>query len=140
MVPDALVERIAARVAEEHPREAGGFLACRRRGPRLRAMRHVGLPNESSDPRRRFRTVVDERAPTPPRVFYHSHTSPASPSGLTRLDERNIPEPFALVVFAPRGEPTSYRAFKRGLLRWREMAAEREATDGEGRERLPRLG
>lgn len=121
-------------MAAAHPEEAGGFLACTRHYSRLHAEGHVALPNESPTPRRRFETVIDDRVPRPPRVFYHSHPNARSPSGLTRLDERSIPEPFALIVFAPHGPALSYRAFKRGLLRWRELAVESERT----RTRLPR--
>lgn len=93
------------------------------------------MVNDSPTPKRRFETTVDDRAPPPPRVFYHSHTSPASISGLTTVDKRSIPEPFAIVVFAPRETALSYRAFKRGLLDWRELRVESTST----RSRLPRL-
>ncbi|WP_254273396.1 Mov34/MPN/PAD-1 family protein [Haloarcula marina] len=140
VVAPTVRERVAATVAAAHPREAGGFLACERRGDRLYATDHVELDNEASEPRRRYVTTVDERAPPRPRVFYHSHTSPASPSGLTQTDRRHIPEQFALVVFAPHGDPYSYRLFKRGLLPWRELPVETGETDAaENRSRLPRL-
>lgn len=134
VIPPDVRGDLDSHVVGEFPDEAGGFLACERRGDRLRATRHVPLLNGSETPRRRFETVIDERAPPPPRVFYHSHTSASSPSGLTRIDERSIPEPFALVVFAPHGRPLSYRLFKRGLLQWREHPVE----DGEGA-RLERI-
>jgi len=122
-------------VTDEYPKEAGGFLACERRGRRLRATRHVPVLNGADTPERRFETVVDDRVPPPPRVFYHSHTRADSPSGLTTVDERSIPEPFALVVFAPQSAPLSYRAFKRGLLHWQELPVEDVAE----RTRLARL-
>ncbi|WP_411718600.1 hypothetical protein, partial [Natronomonas sp.] len=121
--------------AAAHPHEAGGFLRCARCGDRLRATGHVPVVNDSPSPRRRFETTVDDRAPPPPRVFYHSHTTPESISGLTPVDRRSIPEPFAIVVFAPREAALSYRAFKRNLLRWRELPVESSST----RSRLPRL-
>jgi hypothetical protein len=95
----------------------------------------VPIPNDSTTPRRRFETTVDERAPPPPRVFYHSHTSPESVSGLTGVDERSIPEAFALVVFAPHGDVLSYRGFKHGVLNWQELRIEADTT---GRQ-LPKL-
>jgi proteasome lid subunit RPN8/RPN11 len=126
---------IASHVAADHPREAGGFLGCVRRGNRLYSTHHVPLSNESSTPKRRFETTVDDRVPPPPRVFYHSHTSASSPSGLTRVDKRSIPEPFALVVFAPHQTVLSYRGFKHRLLGWHEIRIE-TSTD---RTRLARL-
>ncbi len=126
---------VASHVADAHPREAGGFLGCARRGDRLCSTRHVTLSNDSPTPTRRFESVVDDRAPPPPRLFYHSHTSASSPAGLTAVDKRSIPEPFALVVFAPHGTPLSYRGFKRRLLGWRELPVE----GGPDRTRLPRL-
>lgn len=133
--------RIADRVAAEHPREAGGFLPCERRGGELHATGHVAVTNRAATPQRRFETVVDERAPPPPRVFYHSHTFARAPSGLSRLDERNIPEPIALVTFAPRGEILSFRAFRRALTRWRELTVSAPVGDGseDANEPLPRL-
>lgn len=140
VVPRAVRDSVAATVADAFPAEAGGYLVCERRGDRLHATDHVPVENAAAEPTRRFVTTVDERAPAPPRVFYHSHTSPASPSGLTRVDQRNIPERYALVVFAPDGEPVSYRLFRRGLLPWRELPVEAPAR-GAGPERapLPRL-
>ena len=135
LIPPPIRRSIETHVAAAHPHEAGGFLRCVRRGDRLRATGNVPVPNDSSTPKRRFETTVDDRAPPPPRVFYHSHTSPASISGLTPVDRRSIPEPFALVVFAPRETALSYRAFKRGLLKWRELRVE----TGPSRSRLPRL-
>lgn len=126
---------VASHVAADHPKEAGGFLGCTRRGNYLYSTNHVTLSNSSSTPTRRFESVIDDRAPPPPRLFYHSHTSASSPAGLTTVDERSIPEPFALVVFAPRETTLSYRAFKRGLLKWRELRVE----TGSSRSRLPRL-
>ncbi|WP_328765928.1 Mov34/MPN/PAD-1 family protein [Haloarcula nitratireducens] len=139
-MPAPIRERLAETAEAAHPREAGGFLACERRGDRLRAVSHVDLDNEAEEPTRRYVATVDERAPARPRVFYHSHTSAASPSGLTETDRRNIPERFALVVFAPHGEPYSYRLFRRGLLPWRELPVEAAKTDeSPTRARLPRL-
>ncbi len=128
VIPQRIRRSIESHVADDHPHEAGGFLACERRGTRLHATRHVPVLNGSSTPENRFETVVDARVPPPPRVFYHSHTSARSPSGLSSVDERSIPEPFALVVFAPHGTALSFRAFKRGLLQWRELLVE-AATD-----------
>ncbi|WP_204366756.1 hypothetical protein [Natrinema versiforme] len=124
VIPPEIRRSIERHVADDHPNEAGGFLACERRGTQLYATRQIPVLNGSSRPKYRFETVVDERVPPPPRVFYHSHTSARSPAGLTKVDERSIPEPFALVVFAPHGPALSYRAFKRGLLRWRELRVE----------------
>lgn len=129
VVPPEIRKSIERHVSNDHPNEAGGFLACKRRSSRLRATHCVPLPNEASQPTRRFKTVVDERVPPPPRVFYHSHTSASAPAGLTSVDERSIPESFALVAFAPKGTVLSYRAFKRGLLRWLELRAT-GAVDG----------
>lgn len=133
VIPSRIRRAIEDHVATTHPEEAGGFLACTRRRSRLHATRHVPLPNDAANPRRRFRTVIDERVPPPPRVFYHSHPSASSPSGLTQVDERSIPEPFALVIFAPHGPISSYRAFKRGLLNWRELVVK----NGQDGVRLP---
>ncbi|MDS0260700.1 Mov34/MPN/PAD-1 family protein [Haloarcula sp. S1CR25-12] len=136
-VPEPIRDRLEASVADAHPVEAGGFLACERDGDWLRAVDHVALANEATDPTRRFRATVDERAPGRPRVFYHSHTSAASPSGLTDTDRRHIPERFALVVFAPHGDAYSYRLFRRGLVRWRELAVAPARTVSQAT--LPRL-
>jgi proteasome lid subunit RPN8/RPN11 len=135
VIPPPIRASIESHITTHHPDEAGGFLGCQRRGRRLRAARHVPIENESSIPKRRFETTVDERVPPPPRVFYHSHTSPESISGLTRIDKRSIPEPFALVIFAPRGEPLSYRGFKHGIFEWWELRVEAAATG----KRLARL-
>ncbi|WP_049926053.1 MPN domain-containing protein [Natronomonas moolapensis] len=135
LLPSPIRRSVESHVAAAHPHEAGGFLRCVRRGDRLRATGHVPVRNDSPIPKRRFETTVDDRAPPPPRVFYHSHTSPASISGLTPVDKRSIPEPFALVVFAPQEAALSYRGFKRGLLTWRELRVEA----GSSRSRLPRL-
>lgn len=137
VVPERLLSEIRDRVGAAHPREAGGYLVCTRR-PTLTAVEHVPLENEADDPLRRFESTVPD-APEMPRVFYHSHTSPASISGLTRLDSR-ISERFVLVVFAPRGEPHSYRLFRRGVFNWRELPVsfDSEPADDEPA-RLPRL-
>lgn len=138
-LPREVVRAVDEHVAAEHPREAGGFLACERRSGRLQATEHVPLPNEAAAPERRFVATVDERAPPEPRICYHSHTSASTPSGLTGLDRRKIPERYALVVFAPRGDAHSYRLFRRGLLRWRELPVGRtESSPGEWHP-LPRL-
>lgn len=138
-VPRDLVRAVDEHVAAEHPREAGGFLACERRGGRLHATEHVPLPNEAATPERRFVATVDERAPPEPRLCYHSHTSASTPSGLTGLDRRKIPERYALVVFAPHGTPHSYRLFRRGLLRWQELPVGRDGADPGEWHPLPRL-
>jgi len=135
VIPPQIRRSVANHVAADHPQEAGGFLGCVRRGDRLHSTHHVPLPNDSLTPDRRFETTVDDRVPPPPRLFYHSHTSASSPAGLTTVDERSIPEPFAIVVFAPHGTPLSYRGFKRRLLGWQELPVE-TSTD---RTRLPRL-
>jgi hypothetical protein len=135
VVPPPICASIESHITTHHPEEAGGFLDCVRRGRRLRATRHVPIVNDSATPERRFETTVDGRAPPPPRVFYHSHTSPRSVSGLTQIDERSIPETFALVVFAPHGNALSYRGFKRGLLNWQELRIEADQTA----KQLPRL-
>jgi len=135
VVPPQIRRSIVSHVAADHPREAGGFLGCVRRGNRLYSTHHVPLPNDSSNPKRRFESTVDDRVPPPPRLFYHSHTSASSPSGLTTIDKQSIPEPFALVVFAPHGTSLGYRGFKRQLLGWQELSVE-TSTD---RTRLPRL-
>lgn len=135
VIPPEIRQSLGSHIAADHPREAGGFLNCTRRGNRLYATHHVPLPNESSTPDRRFESTVDDRVPPPPRLFYHSHTSASAPAGLTRVDEQSIPEPFAIVVFAPHGTPLSYRGFKRRLLGWQELPVE-TSTD---RTRLPRL-
>ncbi|ADJ16627.1 hypothetical protein C497_00890 [Halalkalicoccus jeotgali B3] len=134
VIPAEIRHAIESHVAAVHPKEAGGFLACTRQGDRLHAKRHVSLPNDAPMPRRRFSAVVDDRVPPPPRVFYHSHTSARSPSGHTRTDERSIPEPFSIVVFAPHGPILSYRAFKRRLFDWRELLIESKTGGG----RFPR--
>jgi len=128
VIPPPIRASIESHVATDHPNEAGGFLDCTRHERRLRATRHVPIPNESAIPKRRFETTVDSRVPPPPRIFYHSHTSPESISGLTRIDKRSIPEPFAIVAFAPHGEILSYRGFKRSLLNWQELRVEATPT------------
>lgn len=138
-IPRAFVRAVEEHVAAEHPREAGGFLSCERRSGRLHATEHVPLPNEAATPERRFVATVDERAPPEPRVCYHSHTSASAPSGLTDLDRRKIPERYALVVFAPRGESHSYRLFRRGLLRWRELPVGHTVSSPGEWQPLPRL-
>ncbi|MDT3435939.1 Mov34/MPN/PAD-1 family protein [Haloarcula sp. 1CSR25-25] len=137
-IPDDVRDAIAAHIAARHPNEAGGYLACTRRGDRLYATDHVPLENVSPRPRRRFVATATEEVPPEPRVFYHSHTSASTPSGLTGTDRRNIRDRFALVVFAPHGDPYSYRLFRLGVFHWRELPV----TSGESPEetaRLPRL-
>ncbi|MFC6976043.1 Mov34/MPN/PAD-1 family protein [Halomicroarcula sp. GCM10025709] len=138
-IPDELRDSIAANIAANHPHEAGGYLACVRRDDRLYATEHVPLENVATEPRRRFVATATDRVPPEPRVFYHSHTSASTPSGLTGVDRRNIHDPLAMVVFAPHGEPYSYRLFRLGLLGWREMPV--TTADGDPAEpaRLPRL-
>jgi proteasome lid subunit RPN8/RPN11 len=130
VVPRRLVRTVDEHVEAEHPHEAGGFLRHERRDGTLRAVGHIPLTNEATEPRRRFAATIGETASRPPRVFYHPHTSARSPSGLTRLDERSITEPFALVAFAPHGDVYSYRAFAPRLLHWQELdvLAATEAT------------
>jgi proteasome lid subunit RPN8/RPN11 len=137
VVPERSLSQLRTHVVEEHPREAGGYLVCEREGTSLRAVDTVRLDNEADRPLRRFETTLDtDSVPEMPRVFYHSHTTPASPSSLTRPDRR-LTERFQLVVFAPTGEPGSYRLFRRGLFNWVELVAEGEHRDT--RSRLPRL-
>jgi proteasome lid subunit RPN8/RPN11 len=137
-IPDELRNAIAAHIAASHPHEAGGYLACSRRDDRLYATDHVPLDNVSQRPRRRFVATVTDDVPPEPRVFYHSHTSASTPSGLTGTDRRNIRDRFALVVFAPHGEPYSYRLFRLGVVNWQEVPV---TTVGSAEEttRLPRL-
>lgn len=137
-VPDELRNAIAAHIAASHPHEAGGYLACSRRDDRLYATDHVPLDNVSQRPRRRFVATATDDVPPEPRVFYHSHTSASTPSGLTGTDRRNIRDRFALVVFAPHGEPYSYRLFRLGVVNWQEVPV---TTVGSAEEttRLPRL-
>ena len=137
VVPAELRESVASRVRDAHPAEIGGFLCCERRDDSLWATDHVPLDNESSEPRRRFRATIPPEEPPTPRVFYHSHTSPSAPSGLTRTDRANIQDSLALVVFAPHGRPHSYRLFRRGLFNWQELPVELAADEAESR--LPRL-
>jgi len=138
-IPDELLDSIAATIATSHPHEAGGYLACERRDDRLCATEHVPLENVASEPRRRFVATATDRLPPEPRVFYHSHTSAATPSGLSGVDRRNISDSLALVVFAPHGEPYSYRLFRLGVFGWQEIPV--TAPDGSSieTERLPRL-
>ncbi|GCF16121.1 hypothetical protein Harman_40560 [Haloarcula mannanilytica] len=137
-IPEGLRDEIAAHIAASHPHEAGGYLACTRRDGRLDATEHIPLDNESQRPRRRFVARPTDDLPPEPRVFYHSHTSASTPSGLTGTDRRNIRDRFALVVFAPHGEPYSYRLFRLGLFDWREVAVTAQETT-EDMARLPRL-
>jgi len=137
-IPDELRDAIAAHIAASHPHEAGGYLACTRRDDRLYATDHVPLDNVSPRPRRRFVATATDDVPPEPRVFYHSHTSASTPSGLTGTDRRNIRDRFALVVFAPHGEPYSYRLFRLGLVNWREVPVT-TAESSEETTRLPRL-
>jgi len=138
MIPPELRDSIATTIAASHPEEAGGYLACEQRDGRLYATEHVPLENAASEPRRRFVATATDAVPPEPRVFYHSHTSASTPSGLSSVDRRNISDSLALVVFAPHGEPYSYRLFRLGLLGWREIPV---TADGEpdGTGRLPRL-
>ena len=137
-IPDELRNAIATHIAASHPHEAGGYLACTRRDDRLHATDHVPLDNVSQRPRRRFVATATDDVPPGPRVFYHSHTSASTPSGLTGTDRRNIRDRFALVVFAPHGEPYSYRLFRLGLANWREVPVT-TAESAEETARLPRL-
>jgi proteasome lid subunit RPN8/RPN11 len=115
VVPDEIRDAVERRVERDHPVEAGGYLACRRQGSTLVAAGHVPVSNDAADPTRRFETTVDDRAPASLRVFYHSHTSASSPSGLTALDRRNIPERNALVVFAPNDPVRTLRCLPDGM-------------------------
>ena len=137
-VPDDVRDAIAAHIAATHPHEAGGYLACARRDGRLYATDHVPLENVSTRPRRRFVATATDGIPPEPRVFYHSHTSASTPSGLTGTDRRNIRDRFALVVFAPHGDPYSYRLFQLGTFNWREVPVT-TGESGEEATRLPRL-
>ena len=128
VVPAPLLSRLRAHVTEQHPRAAGGYLVCEWADASLRAVDTVRLDNESDRPLWQFETTVDD-APAMPRVFYHSHTTPASPSGLTKPD-RKVTERFQLVVFAPGGEPGSYRLFHRGVFNWREFVVEVDSETG----------
>lgn len=142
-IPGELRDSIGATIAASHPHEAGGYLACTRRGDRLYATDHVPLDNVATEPRRRFVATTSDRVPPTPRVFYHSHTSPSTLSGLTGVDRRNITDSLALVVFAPHGTPYSYRLFRLGLFSWQEMPVTTADGDGSGDPdeppRLPRL-
>lgn len=138
-LPEELRESVASHIAANHPHEAGGYLACERRGGQLYATDHVTLTNVATEPRRRFVATDVEDVPPEPRVFYHSHTSAATQSGLTGVDRRNIRDPLALVVFAPHGEPYSYRLFRLGLFGWREIPVTTVAESADERARLPRL-
>ncbi|MHC3381400.1 Mov34/MPN/PAD-1 family protein [Haloarcula sp. H-GB5] len=137
-VPDEVRDAIAAHIAASHPHEAGGYLACTRQDDQLYATDHVPLENVSPRPRRRFAATAPDQIPPEPRVFYHSHTSASTPSGLTGTDRRNIRDRFALVVFAPHGEPYSYRLFRLGLFNWQEIPVMGEPSHEEPT-RLPRL-
>ncbi|WP_336338340.1 Mov34/MPN/PAD-1 family protein [Haloarcula brevis] len=137
-VPDDVRDAMAAHIAASHPHEAGGYLACARRDDRLYATDHVPLDNVSPRPRRRFVATAADAVPPEPRVFYHSHTSASTPSGLTGTDRRNIRDRFALVVFAPHGEPYSYRLFRLGMFNWQEVPVT-ACESAEEATRLPRL-
>jgi len=137
-IPDDVRDAIAAHVAASHPHEAGGYLGCAREDNRIYATEHVPLDNVSPRPRRRFVATATDGVPPEPRVFYHSHTSASTPSGLTGTDRRNIRDRFALVVFAPHGEPYSYRLFRLGLFNWREVPVTTSESSEEAT-RLPRL-
>ena len=138
-IPEELRDSIAAHIEAAHPSEAGGYLACVRRDDRLYATDHVSLENGADEPRKRFVSTATDRVPPEPRVFYHSHTSASTPSGLSGVDRRNIHDELALVVFAPHGEPYSYRLFRLGLFGWQEIPV--TTTEGPTAEpvRLPRL-
>jgi proteasome lid subunit RPN8/RPN11 len=136
IVDTPIREAIAARVAADHPHEAGGYLVCDRRDGGLEATDHRPLDNEAETPTRRFRTTVGDNAVPEPRVFYHSHTAVGSPSGLTGTDRR-LPESLVLVVYAPEGEPISYRLFGRRLFNWRELPVEGRAEPDPGVEPEP---
>jgi proteasome lid subunit RPN8/RPN11 len=138
-LPEELRESMAAHIGATHPHEAGGYLACERRDGQLYATDHVPLENVSAEPRRRFVATDVDGIPPEPRVFYHSHTSAATPSGLTGVDRRNIHDQLALVVFAPHGEPYSYRLFRLGLFSWQEIPVKTAAESTEEPTRLPRL-
>ncbi|NHX40970.1 MULTISPECIES: Mov34/MPN/PAD-1 family protein [Haloarcula] len=138
IIPDDIRDTMAAHIAARHPHEAGGYLACTRRDSRLYATDHVRLDNVSPRPRRRFVATDTGAVPAGPRVFYHSHTAASTPSGLTGTDRQNIRDRFALVVFAPHGEPYSYRLFRLGLFNWQEVPVMGEASQEEPA-RLPRL-
>jgi proteasome lid subunit RPN8/RPN11 len=137
-IPDNLQTEISTHITACHPHEAGGYLACTRADGRLHATEHIPLDNDSERPRRRFVARPADDLPPEPRVFYHSHTSASTPSGLTGTDRRNIRDRFALVVFAPHGEPYSYRLFRLGLFDWHEVPVTAEETT-EDVARLPRL-
>lgn len=138
-IPEDLRDSIAATISASHPHEAGGYLACTQRDDRLRATDHVPLDNVATEPRRRFVAPASDRVPPSPRVFYHSHTSPSTPSGLTGVDRRNITDSLALVVFAPHGEPYSYRLFRLGLFGWHEVPVTGADGGSDESTRLPRL-
>jgi proteasome lid subunit RPN8/RPN11 len=127
-------DSIAAATESAHPAEAGGYLICERRDGALHAVEDVPLENQAEQPRTRF--VSDAEPDSTHRVFYHSHTSARAPSGLTRPD-RKIPERLVLVVFAPHGEPFSYRLFERGVFRWHERPV--VTDEAQTSTRLPRL-
>jgi proteasome lid subunit RPN8/RPN11 len=140
LLPDQVRTALDAHVEREHPVESGGYLACTRRGGTLVATEHYPVVNDADEPTRRFETTIDDRAPALPRVFYHSHTSAASPAGLTTVDRRQIPERYSLVLFAPEGAVYSHRGFKRGLARWHELSVCGGDPDDAGvRQPLPRL-
>ena len=138
IIPDDIRDTMAAHIAARHPHEAGGYLACMLQDNQLYATGHVPLENVSPRPRRRFAATAIDQIPPEPRVFYHSHTSASTQSGLTGTDRRNIRDRFALVVFAPHGEPYSYRLFRLGLFNWQEVPVMGEASH-EKPARLPRL-
>lgn len=123
-----LRDAVESHIAANHPEEAGGFLDCISQGSHLRATSHVPVENESTSPERFFETIVDNRAPPPPRVFYHSHTTAESVAGLSTVDKRSIPERFAIVIFAPRANALSYRGFRRGVINWHELRVEADES------------
>jgi len=139
IVDPSIRDAVAAHVVTDHPHEAGGYLACERRDGALHAVDQYPLDNEAETPTRQFHTTVEEDPVPEPRVFYHSHTATGGPSGLTSTDRR-LPEPLVLVVYAPEGEPFSYRLFRRGLFNWRELSVESPAGPDPGSgEPLPAL-
>lgn len=138
-LPEERRESVATHIAANHPNEAGGYLGCVRRDGQLDATDHVPLTNVAAEPRRRFVATATDDIPPEPRVFYHSHTSASMPSGLSGVDRRNISDRLALVVFAPHGEPYSYRLFRLGLFGRQEIPVTAMGEPTGEKARLPRL-
>jgi len=138
-IPEELRDSIAAHIEAAHPSEAGGYLACVQGEDGLYATDHVPLENVAAAPRQAFVARASDDRPPEPRVFYHSHTSASTPSGLSGVDRRNIRDSLALVVFAPHGEPYSYRLFRLGLFSWQEIPVRTSGESPDGTARLPRL-